>query len=364
MASGRCLPFAWTDLVPVRPRHLVPLAFVAALASFCALPFPWPVVLPIIYIVASLAASARVALDRRSVTYLLVLMPVAFATLHLAYGFGSAWGCLLLAGHKLSSHSGKEPMPAARLRPDYSTITEQPRQGATRLQLAMLCDALCLGRGASGAKEDVAEVACGAGLGLGWLALMARLGRGGTSTWTTPTAAWLLADLRRPRENPYPRLGRARSSFPRGFARPADLVRGDLLLPCPTRRRCFSKKRGACCVPAALLLLATVNPEWTGFHPSPFHPRATWPAAELKRCARAGRFRGPSKSRFPGASWHPRLAGGKNPPRWPWRPEHDSPHHGRESFLEALILRDAEANPKELPPHEAPERLFIRSIPP
>jgi len=36
------LPFAWTDLVPVRPRHLVPLAFVAGLAIFCALPFPWP----------------------------------------------------------------------------------------------------------------------------------------------------------------------------------------------------------------------------------------------------------------------------------------------------------------------------------
>jgi glycosyltransferase involved in cell wall biosynthesis len=89
------LPFALSDIVPVRTRHLIPLAFVAALAGSLVLPFPWSIVIPAVYAALCLAASARVALDRRQMTYL-ALMPVVFLSLHLAYGLGSAWGCLQL----------------------------------------------------------------------------------------------------------------------------------------------------------------------------------------------------------------------------------------------------------------------------
>jgi hypothetical protein len=89
------LPFARSDIVPVRARHLVPLAFVAALAGSLVLPFPWLIAIPAAYAALCLAASARVALDRRQTTYL-ALMPIVFLSLHLAYGLGSAWGCLQL----------------------------------------------------------------------------------------------------------------------------------------------------------------------------------------------------------------------------------------------------------------------------
>jgi hypothetical protein len=89
------LPFARSEIVPVRARHLVPLAFVAALAGSLVLPLPWLIAVPAAYAALCLAASARVALDRRQMTYL-ALMPVVFLSLHLAYGLGSAWGCLQL----------------------------------------------------------------------------------------------------------------------------------------------------------------------------------------------------------------------------------------------------------------------------
>jgi succinoglycan biosynthesis protein ExoA len=99
------LPFALTEIVPVRPRHLIPLGFVTALAASLLLPFPWSIAIPAAYASINLAASAQVALAHRRLIYL-ALMPVAFASLHLAYGLGSAWGCLRLAANKLSALRG------------------------------------------------------------------------------------------------------------------------------------------------------------------------------------------------------------------------------------------------------------------
>jgi len=48
------------------------------------------------YVAANLAASAHAALTESKVSAAL-LMPVVFASLHLAYGFGSLWGCVRLA---------------------------------------------------------------------------------------------------------------------------------------------------------------------------------------------------------------------------------------------------------------------------
>jgi len=94
------LPFALSDIAPVRARHLIPLAFVISLAvSLLLLPFPWSIAVASAYAVANLAASAGVAIARRRAVYL-ALMPVAFASLHLAYGLGSAWGFIELAVRK------------------------------------------------------------------------------------------------------------------------------------------------------------------------------------------------------------------------------------------------------------------------
>ncbi|MGA3187349.1 MAG: glycosyltransferase family 2 protein [Bryobacteraceae bacterium] len=99
------LPFARTDVIPVRARHLIPLAFVTALAASFLLPFPWSIAVPAAYLAANLAASVKIALDLRQALYL-ALLPVVFASLHLAYGLGSAWGCLQLARDKLSTLKG------------------------------------------------------------------------------------------------------------------------------------------------------------------------------------------------------------------------------------------------------------------
>jgi succinoglycan biosynthesis protein ExoA len=95
------LPFSLSEIVPVRLRHLVPLAFVAALAGSFLLPFPWAAALPAAYTLAALAASAHITLKRRRLRDF-ALLPIVFFSLHLAYGLGSVWGCLILAIKKLA----------------------------------------------------------------------------------------------------------------------------------------------------------------------------------------------------------------------------------------------------------------------
>ena len=89
------LPFAYARGVPVRWRHMVPLAFVTALIgtaftrglAFIAVP----------YLLLNLAASLEAAWKERNLK-LALLLPVAFASLHLAYGAGSLWGAVRLVG--------------------------------------------------------------------------------------------------------------------------------------------------------------------------------------------------------------------------------------------------------------------------
>jgi succinoglycan biosynthesis protein ExoA len=91
------LPFRHSSIVPVSPRHLVPLAFVTALTATLAVAavdsrLRWlPVILLGSYAASALAASVQVVWLRRT-PRLLVLMPAVFAALHLSYGFGSLWG--------------------------------------------------------------------------------------------------------------------------------------------------------------------------------------------------------------------------------------------------------------------------------
>jgi glycosyltransferase involved in cell wall biosynthesis len=96
------LPFGCVTGIPVRCRHLAPLALILGLAGSGAAGLwtgigwlGWGVAAP--YLAANLAASLAAAWEERSPS-LALRMPVVFASLHLAYGAGSLWGCARLAG--------------------------------------------------------------------------------------------------------------------------------------------------------------------------------------------------------------------------------------------------------------------------
>lgn len=95
------LPAAYTGFLPVRLRHLVPLLFATSLlvSTLLALAtglawLPWLPALP--YLLVNLAASLHAAV-KRAQPNLVLLLPAAFAGLHLAYGLGSLWGSARLA---------------------------------------------------------------------------------------------------------------------------------------------------------------------------------------------------------------------------------------------------------------------------
>jgi glycosyltransferase involved in cell wall biosynthesis len=86
----------------MQPRQFVPALFVLALvlglAAGIVLPVLWVVFALVVgsYLAANLAAS--VALAARRGWSLLPLLPLAFATLHVAYGLGFLWGLARFAG--------------------------------------------------------------------------------------------------------------------------------------------------------------------------------------------------------------------------------------------------------------------------
>ena len=111
------LPFAHSEGAPVRIRHLVPLAFVAALVSslLAMMISPRLAALPLLvlgpYLAVNCAVSLVLGLKTRSIRNA-ALLPVAFASLHWAYGAGSLWGAVRLAGilvrRRLGVSSGGE----------------------------------------------------------------------------------------------------------------------------------------------------------------------------------------------------------------------------------------------------------------
>jgi hypothetical protein len=98
------VPFAVTRGMPVRWRHLMPLAMVAGLAAAWAIDerFGWMVAGA--YLAVNLAASAQVAFERRRWSYA-ALMPVVFACLHFGYGLGSVWGVAQAAAIRMRGES-------------------------------------------------------------------------------------------------------------------------------------------------------------------------------------------------------------------------------------------------------------------
>jgi glycosyltransferase involved in cell wall biosynthesis len=95
-------PFAYSDVVPVAWRHLVPLAFVGGIVMSALIGlFSVPVrrlgqISLASYVLASVSASLSVARQQRDVRFVAV-MPLVFAMLHVPYGAGSLWGLVELA---------------------------------------------------------------------------------------------------------------------------------------------------------------------------------------------------------------------------------------------------------------------------
>jgi SAM-dependent methyltransferase len=177
------------------------------------------------------------------------------------------------------------------LRADFSTVTEQPEQRATRLQLAMLS-----ARYAWAAKhavgKDVLEAACGAGLGLGWIARAARSVEAGDVDDTNVRMAretYFARDKIRVR-----RMDALQLPFERASLDLVLLFEAIYYLPDAAT---FFREAKRVLRPEGQLLIATVNPEWSGFHPSPFHTRY-YSAADLRASLDAAGFEAEIRAGF------------------------------------------------------------------
>jgi SAM-dependent methyltransferase len=160
------------------------------------------------------------------------------------------------------------------LAPSYFTVTEQPGQPASRIQLEML-EARYAWAADQARGKDVLEAGCGAGMGLPVLARVARsVEAGDVDPENLGAAAQACAAHRNialgrfsAQELPFPN-----ESF--------DLVLlFEAVYYLPDVRRFLEETRRVL-RPGGTLLIVTVNPEWTGFNPSPLQTRY-WKAADL-----------------------------------------------------------------------------------
>ena len=260
------LPFAYARRAPVRARHLAPLTLVLTL-----LVAPWTLV---VYAAASLTASAHVAWIERRWRYL-AQMPVAFASLHLPYGVGSLWGVVRLALARAGKKE-EDSMSASKVvrAPDFSSVTELPRQGATRMQMSMLRTRYGWAAQYTAGK-DVLEVACGAGLGLGWLAQRARRVAAGD---VDEKNCRIARDAYRGQVNiRVEQMDALELPFESESFDVALLFEAQYYLEDLPR---FLAEAQRVLRPGGALLISTVNCEWGGFHPSFLHTRY-WTALEL-----------------------------------------------------------------------------------
>jgi len=98
-------PFKFTRVMPVSWRHLVPFAFVSALAVSTVLLFFLSffsylfLFICVSYFLTNLYFSNKMALDEKEWRYIFV-MPFIFALLHIGYGLGSLLGLLRVVASK------------------------------------------------------------------------------------------------------------------------------------------------------------------------------------------------------------------------------------------------------------------------
>ncbi len=149
---------------------------------------------------------------------------------------------------------------------DFASVTEQPWQGATRMQMSMLRTRYGWAAEYAGGK-DVLEVACGAGLGLGWLAKRARCVEAGDIDEENCRIA--RETYRGEAKIRVERMDASDLPFEDGSFDVALLFEALYYLPDVPR---FLTEAGRVLRRGGRLLIATVNSEWRGFHLSPFTP--------------------------------------------------------------------------------------------
>jgi len=148
---------------------------------------------------------------------------------------------------------------------DYSNVTEVPGLGATREQMSMLYTRYRTAAAFSEGK-DVLEVACGAGLGLGYLARKARRVVGGDYT----ERLLRLAQRHYGGRIPLIRLDAHALPFRDRSFDVVILYEAIYYLAEPDQF--LAECRRVLRVPG-VLLICTVNKEWSDFNPSPFSRR-------------------------------------------------------------------------------------------
>ncbi len=174
-------------------------------------------------------------------------------------------------------------------------MTEQPCQGATRMQMSMLRTRYGWAAECAAGK-DVLEVACGAGLGLGWLAKRARCVEAGDIDEENCRIA--RETYRGEAKIRVERMDASDLPFEDGSFDVALLFEALYYLPDAPR---FLTEAGRVLRCGGRLLIATVNSEWRGFHPSPLHTRY-WTAAELVEALAQAGFVTQISAAFPDAS--------------------------------------------------------------
>jgi SAM-dependent methyltransferase len=177
----------------------------------------------------------------------------------------------------------------------YRAVTEQPGQPASRIQLEML-EARYSWAAEHARGKDVLETGCGAGMGLPALANVAcSVQAGDVDAGNLRTAAATCA-------------GHSNIRL-RGFHAEAlpfpdesfDLVLLFEAIYYLTGVGQFLAETRRVLRPGGTLLIVTVNPEWTGFNPSPFKTRY-WAAKDLLEALQAGGFAARVQGAFPATS--------------------------------------------------------------
>ena len=183
----------------------------------------------------------------------------------------------------------------------FSSVTEQPWQGATRMQMSMLRTRYGWAAGYAAGK-DVLEAACGAGIGLGWLAKRARRVEAGDIELDHCRIAWTTyrgeANIRVGKMDALD-LPFGAGCFDVVLLFEAVYYLGDVPRFLAEARRVLR--------PGGRLLISMVNREWSGFHASPLHTRY-WRAAELVEALAQAGFATQVSAAFADASdWRSRL---------------------------------------------------------